>query len=470
MPDFRVPIVGPSNLTDFANDPQRSINLYTRKIEREGEKARWRLVSAPGLALFATLPRTPIRGRYVFDERYFVVAGARLYEIYSTGTIREWGAIGTTSGRVYMAECNGVIVIGDGTGFYAFTVATGTLAQITEAPVGAVCIAFNQSILYHERQSGRVFYSALNDATDVPPLNFFTAENKPDDLVTMVATEDQIWLLGRDTTEVFYDSGDADTRFQRIGGSAVFNGCAAAETAIRTDNSIIWIGRNEDGGCIVFRNSGFNHLIVSTRAVDRFLKNATGLSAYSYQEDGHGFYVLNADQGTWAFDLASNEWHERGWLNLATAELERSRAELHAYVYGKHLVTDYETGTIYEQSTGYLTDDGNPLVRKRVFRGPYADGAPVICDELFIDMETGVGLDGVGQGTDPVCMLRYSDDGGAKWSNEIRRPIGKIGERLHQVRFHGLGLSRNRAFELTVSDPVRVTVIGAVVRGRVGRR
>lgn len=470
MPDFQVPLVGPSNRADYANDPQRSINLFPRKVEREGEKTRWRLVSSPGLAAFATLDHSPIRGRYVFEGRLFVVAGAYLLEVYANGTSREWGSIGSVRGRVYMAELLGVIVIGDGTGFYAFTVATGTLAVITDAPVGAVCISFNQRILYHERDSGRVYFSELSNATDVPGANFFTAENKPDDLVTMQATEDQVWLFGTDSTEVFYDTGDPDGPFQRIGGSGVFNGCSAAETVARSDNTLLWIGNNEDGGSLVFRNSGFNHIIVSTKAVERFLKTATNLSAHSYQEDGHTFYVVSGDQGTWALDLLTNEWAERAWLNLATGQLERVRAELHAYVYGKHIVTDYTLGKLYEQSTAYYSDAGNPLVRRRVFRGPYAEGAPVICDELFIDMETGVGLDGTGQGTDPVCMLRYSDDGGADWSNEIHRSIGKIGERQKQVRFHGLGLSRNRVFELSISDPVPVVLLGGVVRGRIGRR
>lgn len=470
MDDFPVPLVGPSNNVDRLNDPQRSINLFPRKVERDNEKTHWRLVSAPGLLAFASAGHSPVRGRYVYAGRLFIVAGPYVMEIYSNGGTRQWGTIPSLEGRVYMAELLHVIVIGDGTGFYGLDLDAGTVTKITQAPQGSVCISFNQTILYQERDSGRVHYSDLNDAFSVPDLNFFTAENRPDDLVTMLATEDQIWLLGIDSTEVFYDTGSATTRFVRIPGSAVFNGCAFAETAVHTDNSILWVGRSEHGGSIVLRNSGFNHIIVSTHSVEKFLKSATGISAYSYQEDGHTFYVLNADQGTWALDLSSNEWAERAWLNQVTGDLERARAELHAFVYGKHIVSDYETDTLYEQSTAYFTNNGIPLIRRRVFRGPYANGAPIICDQLYIDMETGVGLDGTGQGTDPVCMLRYSDDGGADWSNELHRSIGKIGQRKGQVLFNGLGLSRDRVFELSISDPVPVTLLGAAVRGRVGRR
>jgi hypothetical protein len=55
-----------------------------------------------------------------------------------------------------------------------------------------------------------------------------------------------------------------------------------------------------------------------------------------------------------------------------------------------------------------------------VFRGPYKDGRGIVIDELFVDMKTGVGLDGSGQGTDPKAMLRYSVDGGEAWSSEMQ--------------------------------------------------
>ncbi len=75
-------------------------------------------------------------------------------------------------------------------------------------------------------------------------------------------------------------------------------------------------------------------------------------------------------------------------------------------------------------------------------------------------METGIGLDGVGQGTNPQVMLRFSDDGGHSWSNEKWANIGAIGHRRVRAIWRRLGHARDRVFEITITDPVPVTLIG----------
>lgn len=202
--------------------------------------------------------------------------------------------------------------------------------------------------------------------------------------------------------------------------------------------------------------------------MERFTRTATDLSAFAYEEDGHTFYLLNADEGTWVFDIRENEWHERAFLNVLTGELERARPELHAFAYGHHIVSDYTSGKIYRQSLGYYDHAGVAMVSRRITGGSQADGRPIIVDELYVDMATGVGLI-TGQGSDPQAMMRYSIDGGQVWSNELHRDIGEIGETLSRVRWHGLGMGRDWAFELSISDPVPRVLIGAHARVRVGR-
>lgn len=470
MPDISIPLVGPSNTGIHPKaDCQRSINLYPVKIEREGERVRWHLQGTPGKATFATLSYSPIRGEYTFRSRPFVIAGAYLIELYEDGTTYSWGAIGSIRGRVSMCELGDDLVIGDGAGFYAFNLLTGLITAITDAPRGRWCIAFDQRVLYLERDSGRVFYSELNDATDIPGLNFFTAENKPDDALALIATEDQIWIPGEDGTEVWYDAGDEDNPYQRIPGGLLPVGLQAEDTLQYLDSAIWMVGKNKDGRGIVWRNSGFNFQKVSTAAVERFAENATNLSAYGYQEQGESFYVISADEGTWAFGIRAGEWHERSHLNQANGDFERDRAEIHAFAFGKHLVSDYEDGIIYEQSLGYYADASTPLVARRITAHTDADGRALTIDELWVDCATGVGLI-TGQGSDPQMMLRYSIDGGQNWSNELSRDMGAIGVTQARCRWHSLGLGRDWAFEVSISDPVPRVLLQAKARVRVGRR
>ncbi len=289
----------------------------------------------------------------------------------------------------------------------------------------------------------------------------------------MTTTEDQIILHGSDSTEFWYDSGDVDNPFQRIPGGVSYSGCQHPFTALRLENAIWMVGRNKEGAGMVLRANGFNFERVSTSAVERWTRVAGELSALSYQEDGHTFLCLNSIENTqlpsWCLDLKTNEWHERAWLNPETGVQERQRPEFHAYCYSKHFAFDYATADIYEQSLDYRSDDGAEIRRTRLTQRLGFAGRSIVIDELWLDFATGVGIDGLGQGTDPLVMLRVSGDG-VSFGSEITCRLGAIGEYDTQVRFFGLGLGRDWVFEISVSDPVITGLMGGEIVARVGRR
>lgn len=445
---------------------QRSVNWYLVKPENEGDP--WTLRGTPGLELLDTLSRANQRGWHVHDGRLFVVAGSRIYEVYADGSERDWGKINSARGRVGMASLLNVVVIGDGSGYYALDLTAGTVAAITDAPRGRFPVFFNQRILY-QGENGQVFYSELNDATDIPGLNFFSAESLPDEIVAITTTEDQIWLHGEDSTEAWYDSGDADNPFQRINGGVVYSGCGHPFTALRLDNSIWWVEKDKDGAGIVRRSNGFTPLRVSNSDVERFIKDSGEVTAYSYQEDGHSFYVLNSENGTRAYDLKTNEWHERGWLNRNTGAQERQRQEFHAFVYGQHMAGDYETGKVYRMGLDLYTDAGQEIRRVRTSAIFKRGGHWITIGELWLDFATGVGLDGTGQGADPKVMLRAAPEGVAL-GVERSESLGGIGAYDTQVRFFDFGTGRAWVFEVSVSDPVFTALKGAVATISVGGR
>ncbi len=63
-------------------------------------------------------------------------------------------------------------------------------------------------------------------------------------------------------------------------------------------------------------------------------------------------------------------------------------------------------------------------------------------------------------------MLRWSDDGGATWSDIRIQAVGKLGETTHVVKFNRLGSTRrnnglDRIFELSSSSVFPARIIGA---------
>ena len=64
----------------------------------------------------------------------------------------------------------------------------------------------------------------------------------------------------------------------------------------------------------------------------------------------------------------------------------------------------------------------------------------------------------------PLVMLRWSDDGGHTWSNYHEKSCGKIGETGTRVIWRRLGMTtklRDRVYEISGTDPVKVSIVGA---------
>ena len=89
----------------------------------------------------------------------------------------------------------------------------------------------------------------------------------------------------------------------------------------------------------------------------------------------------------------------------------------------------------------------------------------MIVDELFIDMETGVGL-ASGQGSDPQAMLTVSRDGGRTFGNELWTTIGAVGAYTARVVWRRLGLARDWVFRVRITDPVKRVITFAALRAR----
>ena len=107
--------------------------------------------------------------------------------------------------------------------------------------------------------------------------------------------------------------------------------------------------------------------------------------------------------------------------------------------------------------------------RLRTFPHLSAEQVWAFHKSLQIDMETGVGVsDPDAQGYDPVVFLRWSDDGGHTWSNSHEKSLGLQGQYRHRIIYRQLGRSRDRIYELSMSDPVRANVIAGYLDAESG--
>ena len=311
----------------------------------------------------------------------------------------------------------------------------------------------------------------LSPITD--PLSFASKDGSPDDLVSIIVDRREVYLLGEMSSEVWINSGAVPFPFTRIPGTSTQQGIAAQYSMSRMGNSFAYVSKNNRGEAMIVRMNGYFPERISTHAVETTLvnQNVANAIAWTYQLEGHEVYVvtfpsIGTNGLTWAYDNTTGLWHKWLYRNNQN-QFERHRGNCCAFFNQQVLVGDYENGKIYQLGRNYYTDDGQPI--RRIRRAPHitSDLQRQYFHELQIQFQPGVGLS-TGQGEDPQAMLRWSNDGGSTWSNEYWTTIGKQGKYLNRAIWRRLGFSRDKVFEVSISDPVKAVIVSANLKAEAG--
>jgi hypothetical protein len=467
---MKTPILGSTYVARSVNAADaRMVNLFPEVVPDGGKEPAF-LMRAPGLQLLATIGFGPIRGLWQLGGYLYVVSGNTLYKVSSTYSATALGTIANT-GPVSMADNGTQIFIAANPEGYIYNTSTQAFTQINDPDFpGAVTVGYLDGyFVFNQPNSQRFWITGLLDGTNIDSLDFASAEGSPDGVVGLIVDHREVWVFGTNSVEVWYDAGTLDFPLQRIQGAFNEIGCVAPYSIAKMDNGIFWLGQDARGQGIVYRANGYTGQRISTHAVEWHIQQYGTLSdaiGYTYQQDGHSFYVLIFPQAntTWVYDVATQAWHERaGWVNGAWT---RHRSNCQVFYNNKVIVGDYEDGRIYAFNLDYYQDDSQPQRWYRSWRA-LATGQNTLKRtaqySLQLDCETGVGLN-TGQGSDPEVMLRWSDDGGHTWSYEHWKKMGKIGQYGYRTIWRRLGMTtkiRDRVYEVSGTDPVKLAIMGA---------
>lgn len=463
---MKIGLVGPtSQERSLPFDAQRTVNLFP--VFDENGKEVSALYGTPGKSLFATAGTGPIRGEFrAANGRAFVVSGQGLYELDSSGMVTLLGSLVSSSSIVSMDENGLQLAICDGADLYIFTYATNAFNQVTDPdlPVSGLVTFIDGYFVVNEVGTGKFFISALYDGLTWDALDFATAESSPDSLNGCYNAVGQLWLMGEKTGEIWTNTGDSAFPFQRIAGAKMEVGILAPHTAQAIDNSLIWVGQDNVGSGIVYRAQGFTPKRISTSPIEIKIQAASStqnMRSYTYQEDGHVFYVLTGGglETSLVYDMTTDQWHERAFLN-DQGNFEQDIACCSMFVFDKQLVGDRRNGNIYHMSLDYFDDAGDEIARDRIYTHISNEGKRLRFNALEIGFETGVGVQS-GQGSAPVCSLRISKDGARTWSDWFDAGIGAVGKYITKVIFRRLGIAEQMTFHLRITDPVKVAITGS---------
>jgi len=466
---LKIGLVGSSyNQRSLPFNAQRMINLFPIFDEQGKEPAA--LYGTPGFSYFTTAGDGPIRASFASTNgRVFFISGVKLFEIDSLGVATERGTINSPNGNVTMDENKDQLAICDGDDGYIFTYATNAFAQISSVnfPSAGGITTNDGYFIVNQNSSGRFQISSLNNGLTWAALDFATAESSPDNLLRVLRALGQLWMFGNKTTEIWTNTGDSAFPFQKISGAEITVGILAPLTAKEFSSSVFWLGESADGAGVVYRAKGFSPQRVSTESIEYAISKATDKSkirALTYQEEGHEFYMLTGGglETTLVYDISTNLWHERAFLN-AQGSLETHLANSIVFAFGRHLIGDRRNGNIYFLSLDVYSDNEDAILRERIYTHISDEGKKLRFSQLQIGFETGVGLQ-FGQGSNPLVSLQLSYDGARTWSDSYTAPIGRVGEYLTNVTFRRLGIAEQMTFRISVTDPVKIAIIGSYLK------
>jgi hypothetical protein len=446
--------------------PQVTLRNYYYEENPANIEDQVTLRARPRLKQFALAGSGPMRGLYReggvlanvgLSGSIIALSGSELYRVTQTGLpgVGTATLIGTVDGALKMtAEGNADVVVlccgaslysTDGTAITAIAMPPGFFAYAVDYLSGRFLVCSD---------IGRFYWTNVGSTT-ISALDYATAESQPDVLLTLKVIGDELWLFGRLSIEVWQPTGDLDLPYQRIGGRIFGIGVTGRETVQKVSvgglDTVCWVGTDRR----IYRTNP-NPVRISDHDMEERLKavtDPTTLYAAPDTWDGHDWYVLHIPgQGSWAYDLQTEQWHERTSFGLPLFRGAVSALGPN----NQPLLGDNTAGVIWEFSESTRTDGDDPVLYE--FTGLLeVAGTPVRCNNVSLDVTTGLSPD---PDTDPVMQMAWSDEMGFEgtFSADVPAYLGRQGQRQNVVSWTRLGMLQRpgRVWRWRTTEPVTV--------------
>jgi len=468
---MRIPLIGSYNRgRSVIVNPETCMNLYP-EMQPQTSKNQIVLVGTPGLKLFIDTGYVCRCLHATTNGKMFSVNGRNVYVINETAAKTLLGTMASATGIVKTAENMNLnyhpyqTAFVDGTKGYIYDFSNNTFTEITSGyEAGTHIVYIDGYFIQNIVNTNKFIYSTLYNGKEWDSaLDVYFAEGSADNIEAVEKLNNQLWVFGSQTTEVWQPTGVNTAPFERIAPANMDIGIGAKYSVAVIGGSIFWLGAGRGGNNIVWKASGFSPERVSTNAIEYLLGQMSDVSdavAYAYSDEGHFFYVLNFPTGdkTLVYDLTTGLWHQRGFLDTGTGMVGRHRSIVQCFWNNKNYVGDYADGKIYNLNLDYYSDNSTAIHRERTTPNISFENKLFTINYVEVEMERGIGLN-TGQGSAPIMMIQSSKDGGKTWGSELHGSIGAMGKYKTRIKFNRLGSGRDRVLKFSISDPVKCVLV-----------
>jgi hypothetical protein len=411
---------------------------------------------------------SPVSGLFWWSQQQAVVCvvGGLVYII-----TRPSGVITATLITASDTMRIGVPTIFATDGTYVFTASGGRLGYSngtanlsyvdrvdSDCPTSVSHVAYLDTyILVNNVGTNQFFWSDVGDSLTWNALNFASASGDADPITALHVVDRQIFLFGPRSLEIW--ENDGTTPFIRVPGGYFPVGCDAPYSVVVRDNFIFWL--NDRRHFVVYSNGS---IVPISTPIDRELADMSLTSdgiGQSIEIDGRPFLVFNFPTAnkTFVYDIQLKSWAEWGYYNASLGDYQRwlGYCNCYATAWGEQLIGLRNNSIICKLDNETYDDNGSDI--RLLVRTGHIDHGTLKRkrgNQLLFRTKRGH----AGTTRTPKMMLRYSDDGSNRWSNECHVNLGDQANTEIIVNVPARGVYRTRQYEVSVTDPVPV-MLGA---------
>jgi hypothetical protein len=420
---------------------EEAINCY---VEGTNDGSFRKLTRAPQFSLLATVGSGPIRGFCQAASYLYIVSGNMLYKaqvspVSGDMVYDDLGSIVGNSGPVQIQAIGGsspqVLVVANNLGFL-WDETSSTFSQVTDPNFtpGVSLVAYNERFWITRNGTDKFACS------DVYPggatwnaLSFDSIDNTSDIATAIGNLNTEIYPFGRKHVEMYQDNGlSVGFPVTRVNGGTQQRGCVAPLTLHRVENSLVWLA---DDLTVRSISGGIMEKISDLALETEVKKYVNPQYAFATFVD-YPFYKAYAitfpgNDVTWCYEIQKRTWHKRDSLGTDGWRIGASINYNQLTILG-----DRVNGNIYKMdNNSYSEDDIGNVIITFVTPPVYSDNAPLNISMVELICDVGVGergsVDSLGilqnDPIDPKISLEISLDGGATYTQQPSRSLGRIG-------------------------------------------
>ena len=296
--------------------PEKVVNMIRLKF-KDNQRFQNGFVLRPGYASFSAAVNASVRGTATTTDAAtgYLVDGNKFYTVDTSGTRTERGTLSTSTGYVDIIIGVDNVFINETTtaNGYTYVPSTTTFAAIVDPDFPDLLKATYQDTYFLgvERDSGRIWHSANDDASSWSATAFATAESQPDNNVSIISYDRNLYIFGEQTIEFWFNSGET---FPFNRGDYTDLGCAATNSVAWLGGYVYFVGRNRKSVGQIYRiNNQFIPQKVSTQPIDTKLESFSDISdieTIAFIHDGNEIVVFSSATNdlTLVYNATTDAW------------------------------------------------------------------------------------------------------------------------------------------------------------------